>query len=226
MTLVGRDAFFIERLTRFNPRIAGAVAATAIVILALYFALNAGGRFDSSRGEMVVVSLRIIVPLLILRFWFTGGIVAMLLDAGDVVITDALNIGGFGDHYAELDKVLDSYYLALELIVAFGWRNSWARIPAVLLFFYRVVGVALFEVTGARIFLFLFPNMFENWWLYVVIVMKWFEALVPHNWRTVWVPMVILLVPKMIQEYILHFAEVKPYRWIKDNILGPIGVDY
>jgi hypothetical protein len=136
------------------------------------------------------------------------------------------NIGGFGDHYAELDKVLDSYYLALELLVAFGWRNSWGRIPAVLLFFYRVVGVVLFETTGARIFLFLFPNMFENWWLYVVVVMKWFESLVPHNWRTVWVPMLILLIPKMAQEYILHFAEVKPYRWLKVNLLEPIGLNY
>jgi hypothetical protein len=224
--LTGRDAFFIEQLERFNPRVTIAVSATAVLILALYLAVNAAGSFDSTSGEMVVVSLRLIVPLLILRFWFTGGVIAMLLDGADVIITDALNIGGFGDHYAELDKALDSYYLALELIVAFGWRNSWARIPAVLLFFYRVVGVVLFETTGARIFLFIFPNMFENWWLYVVVVMKWFESMVPHNWRTVWVPMLILLVPKMVQEYVLHFAEVKPYRWIKENLLEPIGVNY
>lgn len=226
MKLSSRDAFFIEGLERFNPRVALAVVALAALVYAADLLLNLTGAINSTNGELVVVGLRLFVPILILRFWFTGGILAMLLDGADVIITDALNMGGFGDHYAELDKVLDSYYLALELIVAFGWRNPWTRIPAVLLFIYRVVGVVLFETTGARIFLFLFPNMFENWWLYVVIVKKWWERIEPHNWRTVWVPMLILLVPKMIQEYILHFAEIKPYRWMKDNILEPLGLDY
>jgi len=222
----GRDAFFVGHLERFNPKVALVITVAVAAVFAIDLILNATGAINSTNGELIVVGLRLFVPLLILRFWFTGGVVAMLLDGADVIITDALNMGGFGDHYAELDKLLDSYYLALELLVAFGWRNPWTRIPAVLLFGYRVVGVILFETTGARIFLFLFPNMFENWWLYCVVVMKWFETLVPHNWRTVWVPMLILLVPKMIQEYVLHFAEVKPYRWIKGNILEPLGLDY
>ena len=226
MRLSSSDAVFIEGLERFNPRLVLTVVALATLVFAGDLILNATGAINSTNGELVVVGLRLFVPILILRFWFTGGILAMLFDGADVIITDALNMGGFGDHYAELDKVLDSYYLALELLVAFGWRNPWTRIPAVLLFIYRVVGVVLFETTGARIFLFLFPNMFENWWLYVVIVKKWWERIEPHNWRTLVIPMLILLVPKMIQEYILHFAEIKPYRWMKEHILEPIGLDY
>jgi hypothetical protein len=174
----------------------------------------------------VVIGLRLFVPLLILRFWVVGGVVAMLLDGADVIITDALDIGGFGNHYAELDKVLDSYYLALELFLALGWRNAWARLPAVALFGYRLVGVVCFEISDARIFLFIFPNLFENWWLYVVVVMKWFPRAVPKDWRTVLIPMAALLVPKMAQEYLLHFAEAKPWGWTQAHILEPIGIGF
>ena len=226
MKLSSSDAFFLPALERFNPRVLVAVAILAGIVYAGDLILNATGAIHSSNGELVVVGLRLFVPLLILRFWLVGGVTAMLLDGADVIITDLLNMGGFGDHYAELDKDLDTYYLTLELMVALGWRNQWARIPTVLLFVYRIVGVLLYETTGARIFLFLFPNMFENWWLYCVVVMKWFEHITPHNWRTVWVPMLILLVPKMAQEYILHFAEIKPYRWTKEHILEPLGLDY
>lgn len=226
MKLSSSDAFFVSSLERFNPRVLVAVAILAGIVYAGDLILNAAGAINSSNGELVVVGLRLFVPLLILRFWLVGGITAMLLDGADVIITDALNMGGFGDHYAELDKILDTYYLSLELLVALGWRSPWSRIPTVLLFVYRIAGVLLYETTGARIFLFLFPNMFENWWLYCVVVMKWFANIAPHNWRTVWVPMLILLVPKMTQEYILHFAEIKPYRWTKEHILEPIGLDY
>jgi hypothetical protein len=29
----------------------------------------------------------------------------------------------------------------------------------------------------------------------------------------------VLLIPKMAQEYMLHYQEVKPWGWIKDNVL-------
>ena len=218
--------FYVARLDGFNPRIAAVLAVAAAGVLAFVLLLDATGAATISTGETIVIGLRLFVPLLILRFWVTGGIIAMLLDGADVIITDALDLGGFGSHYAELDKVLDSYYLALELLVALGWQNAWARLPAVVLFGYRLAGVALFETTQARIFLFIFPNMFENWWLYVVIVMKWFPSAVPRGWRSVFIPMLALLVPKMGQEYLLHFADAKPWNWTQRHILEPLGIDF
>ena len=218
--------FYVARLDGFNPRIAAGLAVAAAGVLAFVLLLDATGAATISTGESIVIALRLFVPLLILRFWVTGGIIAMLLDGADVIITDALDLGGFGSHYAELDKVLDSYYLALELLVALGWRNAWARLPAVSLFIYRLLGVALFETSQARIFLFIFPNLFENWWLYVVIVMKWFPSAVPRGWRSVFIPLLALLVPKMGQEYLLHFAEAKPWNWTQRHILEPIGIDF
>jgi hypothetical protein len=220
------DRSYIPALDGFNSRLSVGLAAAAGLVFGALLLLDAAGALDPSTGETVVIGLRLFVPLLILRSWVAGGVIAMLLDGGDVIITDALDMGGFGDHYAELDKVLDSYYLALELLVALGWRNAWARVPAVALFVYRLVGVVLFELSEARIFLFIFPNMFENWWLYVVVVMKWFPRAVPRDRRTVVIPMLVLLVPKMAQEYLLHFAEAKPWGWTQEHILEPIGIDF
>lgn len=218
--------FYVKALDGFNPRLTATLVALAAVVVGTLLAFDATGALELSGGETIVIALRIFVPLLIMRFWFVGGIVAMVLDGCDVIITDALDIGGFGNHYAELDKVLDSYYLSLELLVALGWRNAWARLPAVFLFAYRLVGVAFFETTDLRIFLFIFPNLFENWWVYVVVVMKWFPRAVPKGWTSVLLPLFILLVPKMAQEYLLHFAEAKPWEWTQAHILEPIGIDF
>jgi hypothetical protein len=172
-----------------------------------------------TEGALIVIALRLLVPLLIFRYNLFGAILAMLLDGVDVILVDLMSIGGFEGHYHTTDKILDSWYLAIELIVALGWDNPWAKWPAVALFAYRAVGVVLFEVTQARIALFIFPNLFENWWLYVVIVAKWWPHLSPASWKSTLVPLFILLVPKMAQEYLLHFAEAQPWDWTKDNIL-------
>jgi hypothetical protein len=218
--------FYVRQLDGFNARVTGAIVVLAAVIFATLLVLDATGLMALSGGETIVIGLRLFVPILIMRFWVAGGIIAMILDACDVIITDVLDIGGFGNHYAELDKILDSYYLAFELLIVFGWRNAWARIPALALFVVRIVGVVVFEVTDQHVYLFVFPNMFENWWLYVVVVMKWFPKIVPHDRRSVAIPMVALLVPKMAQEYLLHVAEAKPWEWTQAHILEPIGIDF
>ena len=172
-------------------------------------------------GAAIVIALRILVPLLILRKNLTGGIIAMLLDGFDVIIIDVIKLGGFSGHYHQIDKVLDTYYLALEAYVAWGWQNQFERLPSLILFGFRIIGVVLFELTQQRIVLFLFPNMFENWWLYVVAVRRWRPQWVPRSWRGVAIPMAILLVPKMAQEYLLHFAEAQPWNWFKKNVYDP-----
>lgn len=101
-----------------------------------------------SAGEAVVITVRLAVPLLILRNALLGGLAAMLVDALDVVMVSFMHIGGFGAHYAQLDKGLDTYYLTLELWVALGWASAYARLPAAGLYVYRLVGVVSFELSG------------------------------------------------------------------------------
>ncbi len=172
-------------------------------------------------GAAIVIALRLLVPLLIFKKNLTGGIAAMVLDGFDVILIDVLKMGGFSGHYHQIDKVLDTYYLGIEAFVAYGWTNQYARLPALFLFGLRIIGVILFELTERRIVLFLFPNMFENWWLYIVAVRRWKPSWTPGSIRGIAIPMGIMLVPKMAQEYLLHFAEAQPWDWFKRNVFDP-----
>lgn len=170
-------------------------------------------------GSAIIIVLRLLIPLSIPRYPLIGGVAAIIIDALDVVLIELIGLGGFGDHYHTTDKLLDSYYLAIEFGVAWTWSNGWARWPALLLFPYRMIGVALFEITGERIMLFIFPNLFENWWLYVVVVAQFWPRLSPRDAKTTVVPLILLLLPKMAQEYLLHYAEAQPWDWTKEHIL-------
>jgi hypothetical protein len=170
-------------------------------------------------GAAVIIAIRLIVPLLILRRPLLGGVAAMMADAIDVVLISVMDLGGFGGHYHTTDKLLDTYYLSFELYVALRWRNLYARWVSALLFPYRMLGIVLFELTERRIMLFVFPNLFENWWLYCVVTMGAFPRLAPRSMRSTAVALLVLLAPKMGQEYLLHYAEAQPWDWIKRNVL-------
>lgn len=203
------------------------VAAAGVGLLALSFLVAVDARPSglpevldaATEGQLFVVALRLLAPLLILRWSLTGGIVAMLADATDVIVVEFFGPGGMGGHYSQLDKGLDTYYLALEAVVAWYWVNSWARWTALALFAYRLLGALLFEATQVRALLFLFPNLFENWWLYCVAVARFRPRWLPTSWRSTLVPLLILLVPKMGQEWLLHVQEAQPWTWFKERFL-------
>ena len=171
-------------------------------------------------GALIIITIRLIVPLTIFRRPLLGGVAAMIADTLDVVLIELIGLGGFGGDYHTTDKLLDAYYLSLEMIVALGWENPYAKWVAALLFPYRMLGVVLFELTERRIMLFIFPNLFENWWLYCAVTMGAFPRLAPRSMRSTGVALLILLAPKMGQEYLLHYAEAQPWDWIKRNALG------
>ena len=166
-------------------------------------------------GQLIVIALRIIVPLLILKRPLAGGIVAMLLDALDVVIVEWFGEGGMGPHYHRIDKLLDLYYLGLEAWVARCWTERIPRLTALGLFTVRVLGVIVFEVTNARPALFIFPNLFELWFLFYLLRNRFFPGLKLGTWRQTLFWLVILYIPKLGQEYLLHVAGARPWDWIK-----------
>ena len=116
----------------------------------------------------VIAVIRIAASLPVLRWPLAGGVLAILADLSDLLLRDALDLGGVGD-YQSLDKWLDQVYLATFLIVALRWAGP-ARSIAVALYAFRFVGFVLFELTGERMLLLVFPNVFEFWFLLVAAV--------------------------------------------------------
>jgi hypothetical protein len=171
-------------------------------------------------GQIVVIALRIVVPLLILKRPLAGGVIAMLLDGVDVIIVEFFGPGGMGSHYHSLDKVLDLWYLGLEFWVSLRWTERLPRLISIGLFAWRLLGVALFELTGWRPALFLFPNLFEHWYLFVLVRNRWFPGIALATWRHCLTWLVILYIPKLAQEYLLHVAEAQPWDWFK----GKLGI--
>lgn len=153
-------------------------------------------------GVAVTLVVRLLVPLLIFKRPLLGGVLSIVADFADLVF---FNIWGWPEwDYQSFDKVLDVYYLTIEVIVAQRFERL-PRVVASALFAYRLVGVAIFEVTGARQVLMAFPNLFELWFLFVVAVARFRPGYRLTGRRTAaW--LLVLLVPKLIHEYVLHVA--------------------
>lgn len=173
---------------------------------------------DLTQGQTIVILLRLIIPLLILWRPLSGSIIAMLLDAFDVVIVEFFGPGGMGDYYHNIDKILDLYYLSLQAFVAWSWTDRRIRLVALALFFYRLIGVIVFEITGWRPTMFIFPNLFEHWFLFILIRERFFPGIKLDSWKRIAGWLVILYIPKVVQEYVLHVAQAQPWGWIKDQL--------
>lgn len=169
-------------------------------------------------GPLVVIILRLLIPLIILKRPFLGAILAMALDALDVVLITILNMGNFSNYHS-LDKILDMYYLSLELYVSLHWTNILAKHTSIFLFMWRVIGFIIFETLKIRWVLFIFPNLFENFFLFYVTWKKYKKTDVIKNFKTLFVILMLLLLLKLPQEHLLHIKKAQPWTWTKQNIL-------
>jgi hypothetical protein len=171
-----------------------------------------------------VILLRLAVPLLIFRYPLAGGVVALLLDGADVILVElfAPIIGGqgyFGSNYHTLDKWLDVYYLFFLLLISMRWQDMLARRTSILLFAFRMIGVLAFELTGMRKILFFFPNLFENFVLFILFAKRFTPHLIPQTVRQLGMILLLLYIPKFFQEYLLHYAQAQPWQWFKQTFL-------
>ncbi len=178
-------------------------------------------------AQLLVVAIRLLVPLSIFRWPLAGALASMAVDALDVVLVDSFaralgEPGEFGAMYAQLDKVLDTYYLTIELYVAWHWKEGLLRGTAAILYGWRLVGAILFELTAFHPLLLVFPNLFENFFLYVLIVKRWARRLVPRTIPQLAVVLGVLLAPKLVQEWLLHYEEAHPWQWLQEEVLKPI----
>ncbi len=163
----------------------------------------------------VIILFRLILPLSILKFPLIGGGISIWLDNIDWHTKELFGIQPIFEYQA-IDKILDTYYLALLAIIAFKFGNKLIRNVALGLFAFRLIGVLLFEVTHVRVFLFFFPNIFENFFFfyYILKTVASYEPKIRYLGALIFI--LIVTLPKMLQEYSIHVIQ-KP---LELNLFG------
>ena len=156
---------------------------------------------------LAVVGARFLIPLLIPRFPLPAILAALLLDGVDQTIFQSFGYDPPG--YQGYDKAMDVYYLAIAYLSTLrNWTSEAAVRVSGFLYFYRLVGVVLFEETQWRPFLLIFPNVFEYFFIaYEAYRLRRDPASLA--WRAwIGVAAVIWVVVKLPQEYWIHIAKL------------------
>lgn len=188
----------------------------------------AGGRMDAEAIIVVVLVVvgRLLLPLGIPYFPVPALISCLVLDTIDQTIFQqfpSISLAG----YQQYDKALDIYYLTIAYLSTLrNWTNQPALLMARFLFYYRLVGDLLFELSEARWLLFVFPNTFEYFFLfYELCRLRWRQARMTK--RVVIVSAVCIWVfIKLPQEWWIHLAKldvtdsIGAYPWV----LAPLAV--
>lgn len=104
---------------------------------------------------LTVIGARLIVPLFIPRFPLPAVIACLLIDGIDQTIFQKYTTVNL-DGYQNYDKALDIYYLSIAYLSTFkNWTNKAAFQISQFLFYYRMVGDALFQITDIRALLYI-----------------------------------------------------------------------
>ena len=169
---------------------------------------------------VLVTVLRLVVPFCILRYPFAGLLLAIGADSLDWHV---LHLQTSHDYafYQQWDKVLDTYYLAFAAYMTLQWKEIAAKRIAVGLYLYRFVGALLFEITHFRILLFLFPNLFENFYLFYYVSRYFLSGQKNkkvYRYSSLSLILLVLLIPKLLQEYMIHVAKQLPWQAISFHI--------
>jgi len=169
---------------------------------------------------LVVVAMRFIIPLFIPRFPLPAILAALVIDAADQTIfqqfTD-LNLDG----YQNYDKALDIYYLTIAFLAVYrNWTNTTAINAARFLWYYRLVGVWLFEVFQERWLLFVFPNTFEYFFIaYAAIRTQWDPRRLSSR-SVIALAAFIWIFIKLPQEWWIHIAQNDFTDFMKETVFG------
>ncbi|AKB18090.1 MULTISPECIES: hypothetical protein [unclassified Methanosarcina] len=165
----------------------------------------------------VVVMARFLIPLSIPRYPLPGVLASLILDGVDQTIFQLFtNLPLEG--YQSYDKSLDIYYLTITYLSTLrNWSNLYAFKLDRFLFYYRLVGVAIFELTQLRAMLLVFPNTFEYFFIfYEAIRLKWDPKVLTKN-KLITGAALIWIFIKLPQEYWIHVAQMDTTDWIRAN---------
>lgn len=197
-------------------------------LIFLIFSIYIYASTDYQFSSVIAVLLRLIVPLSIFRSPLWGTILSMLLDFWDCPVLSVIESFGnqdvyWGIEYHLIDKILDIYYLFFLFFVSFKWKENLARKTSIILFYYRILGSIGFLFTGERILLVLFPNIFENFFLFYLIVKKVYPSFRIKGFTMLILILLVVSIPKIIQEYFTHY--VKPDSVMLLNKYTPLNIE-
>ena len=167
-----------------------------------------------------VVLARVAVPLAIPRFPLPAMLAALVIDGVDQSIFQTftnLDLSG----YQSYDKALDVYYLSIAYIATLrNWTNITAFGVSYFLYYYRLIGVVLFELTQLRWILLIFPNTFEYFFdFYEGVRTRWdprrmSRALLIGAAAFIWIFI------KLPQEWWIHVAQLDVTDFLKEELFG------
>jgi len=161
-------------------------------------------------GLIFIFALRFLIPLSIFRWPLWGGVASLVADALDTNIVKPF--GADIPNYIVVDKFLDIYYLSIELIVSLSWFNRLAKNTSIVLFVLRTFGFLAFFVTNNEFWLFTAPNLFENFFLFYLILLtlkiETRNKIWLNSYKRLAVSLLLLFVSKLPQEITLHLWKV------------------
>jgi len=162
-----------------------------------------------------VVLARFALPLLIPLFPLPAIVGCRLLDGVDQTIFQTF--GYDPPNYQSYDKAMDVFYLSIAYLASLrNWTNQSAVKVSRFLFFYRQVGVVLFELAGARWLLMVFPNTFEYYFIAYEAIRSRRNPLRYSLKFWVLVAGAIWIFVKLPQEYWIHIAQLDLTDTIRD----------
>jgi len=177
---------------------------------------------DIGFAELVIIAVilaRLLVPLLI---------ASLIIDAVDQTVFQAVAPDADLTGYQTYDKALDIYYLVIAYISTLrNWTNPFALKVARFLIYYRLVGVVLFELTGIREILFIFPNTFEYFFIFYESVRLFWDPRRMSKKVILGATAFIWIFIKLPQEYWIHIAQLDLTDIIQEDIFGvPAGTSW
>jgi len=178
------------------------------------------GALASSVGIAAVIALRLLAPLAIWKYPLPALVLSVAIDAADHTLLSAFGAGE-GEHYQSYDKALDIYLMSLAML---SMLRNWTSRPAIqigrALFYYRLLGALLFELTGWRPLLLVFPNAFLAYFAFHEIVRAWWSPSQLSGRQYAWAALAILVFYKLPHELWIHVLQLDVTEVIRERILG------
>ncbi len=152
----------------------------------------------------LLTALRLLVPLTILRWPILGLFASMYLDLQDF---NYFTIRSDQDMttYQTWDKIMDIYYLSIAFYTSLSWKEALVKKLSIFFYSLRALGVIVLFFVHARELLLLFPNVFENFFLFYLLFKRFTNS--AKLFTTIPITTIIIasiVIPKIIAEYYLH----------------------